>query len=173
MLKRNPHSTTPLTSLAPNKPSPSSYEPPPVSPGSGSSKEDARKPMTFWPRSTAGSPRALTPPTCKRRRRCWTRSRRGAAMTFEDLFAQLCELLQRQSRVSYWALKRRFDLSDDDIEGLKDELIVAKHLARDEDGRVLVWTGRTSSAPPTASPIPSPAMPEAHPAQGETVPIAP
>ena len=60
-------------------------------------------------------------------------------MTFEDLFAQLCALLQRQSRVSsYGALKRRFDLSDDDIEELKDELIVAKHLARDEDGRVLV-----------------------------------
>jgi len=64
-------------------------------------------------------------------------------MTFEDLFAQICELLQRQSRVSYWALKRRFDLSDDDIEGLKDELIYAKRLAMDEDGRVLVWTGGT------------------------------
>jgi class 3 adenylate cyclase len=60
-------------------------------------------------------------------------------MTFEDLFAQICELLQR-----------RFDLSDDDIEGLKDELIVAKHLARDEDGRVLVWTGGAEPPPPPA-----------------------
>jgi hypothetical protein len=37
-------------------------------------------------------------------------------MTFDDLFTQICELLQRQSRVSYWVLKRRFDLSDDDNE---------------------------------------------------------
>ena len=94
-------------------------------------------------------------------------------MTFEDLFAQICELLQRQSRVSYWALKRRFDLSDDDIEGLKDELLYAKKLAVDEDGRVLVWTGGTSSAPPPASSVPLPATPGVSPAQVEAAPVVP
>jgi hypothetical protein len=32
-------------------------------------------------------------------------------------------------------------LDDDAIEALKDELIYAHHVAVDEDGRVLVWTG--------------------------------
>src|SRR5262249_1783587 len=40
-------------------------------------------------------------------------------------------------------------------------------------GQVLVWTGGTSSAPPTASPVPPPASPDVSPAQGETAPIAP
>ena len=35
------------------------------------------------------------------------------AMTFDELLAQVIELLQRQGRVSYWALKRRFNLDDD------------------------------------------------------------
>jgi len=50
-------------------------------------------------------------------------------------------LLQRERRVSYWALKQEFDLDDAFIEGLKQELIVAKRVAIDEGGQVLVWTG--------------------------------
>ena len=34
-------------------------------------------------------------------------------------------------------------LDGDAIEALKDELIYAQHVAVDEDGRVLVWTGHT------------------------------
>jgi hypothetical protein len=33
-------------------------------------------------------------------------------MTFDDLLAQITELLQRQGRVSYGALKRRYALDD-------------------------------------------------------------
>jgi hypothetical protein len=33
-------------------------------------------------------------------------------MTFDDLLAQIAELLQRQGRVSYGALKRRYALDD-------------------------------------------------------------
>ena len=62
---------------------------------------------------------------------------------------------ERQGRVSYWALKRRFDLHDDDIAGLKDEIITAQRLAVDEDGKVLVWTGEAASAPAT---VPAPAQ---------------
>src|SRR5262249_42128248 len=51
--------------------------------------------------------------------------------------------------------------------------IYAKRLAVDEDGRVLVWTGGTSRAPSTASPVLLPATPDVSPAQGETAPIAP
>jgi predicted ATPase/class 3 adenylate cyclase len=68
-------------------------------------------------------------------------------MTFDDVLAQVLELLQRQGRVSYRALKRRFALDDDYLEDLKVEIIQAKRLATDEDGVVLVWVG----APTTAS----------------------
>src|SRR6516162_2831886 len=76
-------------------------------------------------------------------------------MTFDEMLAQVLALLQREKRVSYRALKLRFDINDDYIEGLKDELIYAKKLAVDEENRVLVWTGDTASvAAPTAAPAP-------------------
>src|SRR5215813_7004728 len=62
-------------------------------------------------------------------------------MTFDEILAQVLELLQREKRVSYRALKRRFDLDDAYLEDLKDEIIKAKRLAMDEEGSVLVWTG--------------------------------
>src|SRR5262249_52806069 len=43
----------------------------------------------------------------------------------------------------------------------------------DEDGRVLVWTGGTSSAPPTVSSVPAPATPEVSPAQVGASPVGP
>src|SRR5262249_31906752 len=46
---------------------------------------------------------------------------------------------------------RRFGLDDDYLEDLKDELIKAKQLARDEEGAVLVWTGGTTVASPQSS----------------------
>jgi class 3 adenylate cyclase/predicted ATPase len=64
-------------------------------------------------------------------------------MTFDDILAQVLTLLQREGRVSYRALKRRFDLNDEYLEDLKDEIIKAKRLAIDEEGSVLVWTGNT------------------------------
>jgi len=62
-------------------------------------------------------------------------------MTFDEVLAGVLDLLQRQGRVSYRALKRRFDLDDDYLEDLKAEIIKAQQLARDEAGEVLVWTG--------------------------------
>src|SRR5215813_15048427 len=81
-------------------------------------------------------------------------------MDFDALFAQVIALLQREQRISYRVLKRRFALSDDDLADLQDELIYAKKLAVDEDNRVLVWTGNiegtidTSAPPPQAIPAP-------------------
>src|SRR6266851_4800678 len=62
-------------------------------------------------------------------------------MTFDELLAQMIELLQREGRVSYRAFKRRFSLDDEYLEDLKTEIIHAKRLAIDENGAVLVWTG--------------------------------
>ncbi len=63
------------------------------------------------------------------------------AVDYDELVARAVELLRRERRVSYRALKRRFGLDDDDIEDLKDELASAKRVAVDEDSRVLVFAG--------------------------------
>jgi hypothetical protein len=67
-------------------------------------------------------------------------------MTFDDMLAQIIDLLKRQGRVSYGALKRRYDLDDAYLEDLKDEIIHAQRLAVDEDNRVLVWVGEQAVA---------------------------
>jgi class 3 adenylate cyclase len=50
-------------------------------------------------------------------------------------------------------LKRRFDLDDEYLEDLKEELIGAKRVATDEEGRFLVWSGESATVPaPSAMP---------------------
>src|SRR5215468_5808202 len=87
-------------------------------------------------------------------------------MTFDEILDQIITLLKRQGRVSYSALKRRFDLDDDYLNDLKDELLFA-HPVVDEDNRGLVWTGDTASrqavAPQPTQPTPQPVV-QAQPA---------
>ena len=75
-------------------------------------------------------------------------------MTFDEILAQVLELLQREKRLSYRALKVRFGLDDDHLEALKDEIIEAKQLAVDDSGKVLVWTGGSATASIQAAPPP-------------------
>jgi TOMM system kinase/cyclase fusion protein len=76
-------------------------------------------------------------------------------MTFEELLDQAIDLLQRRGRVTYRTLKRQFQLDDDVLEDLQEELIYGQRLAVDEDGRVLVWTGGVNAPPGSiASPPP-------------------
>src|SRR5262247_1601672 len=95
-------------------------------------------------------------------------------MTFDEMLTQVLELLQRQGRVSYRALKRRFDLDDEYLEDLKDEMIKAKRLAMDEEGAVLVWTGNPQET--VSQPALTPQQPAAQakpPLQVESPPVAP
>src|SRR4029434_9275817 len=75
-------------------------------------------------------------------------------MTFDDLLAQVQALLQREQRLSYRALQRRFALEEAALEPRKDELSYAKRLAVDEENRVLVWVGDvgTTSTPASQAP---------------------
>src|SRR5262249_16293105 len=84
----------------------------------------------------------------------------GHPMTFDEILAQITELLKRQGRISYGALKRRYDLDDAYLEDLKDEIIHAQRLAVDEDNRGLGWTGSQETSPPP--PDPSISEPPAH-----------
>src|SRR5215831_14653898 len=72
-------------------------------------------------------------------------------MTFDEILEQVITLLQRQGRVSYRALKRRFTIDDDYIDDLKEEIIHAQRIATDEDGRILVWTGQAEGVPLSVS----------------------
>ena len=71
-------------------------------------------------------------------------------MDFDAVLDQVREFLQRQGRVSYRALKLRFNLDDEVLAALKDELIYAQHVAQDEDDRVLVWTEEAGTTPESA-----------------------
>src|SRR2546423_5033244 len=73
-------------------------------------------------------------------------------MTFDEILDQVATLLKRQGRVSYRALKMRFNLDDEYLDVLKEELIDAQRIATDEDGRILVWTGNVTGTAETASP---------------------
>jgi class 3 adenylate cyclase len=69
--------------------------------------------------------------------RCWIRSWRCYA----------------SASATYRALKVQFQLDDEALEALRDELIEAQRLAADEAGRVLIWTGDAGSSP---APAPEP-----------------
>src|SRR5215510_6061022 len=81
--------------------------------------------------------------------------RGGAAMTFDEILAQVLDLLQREERLSYRALKIRFGLDDEHLAALKDEIIEAKQLAIDDRGLVLVWSGDGTLAPPATALTPA------------------
>jgi hypothetical protein len=87
-------------------------------------------------------------------------------MTFEEILDQAMAMLQRRGRLTYGTLKRQFQLDDEALEDLKNELIEGQRLAVDEQGKVLVWTGpEVSPSPPdsASSPQPGPSTTRLHP----------
>jgi hypothetical protein len=91
-------------------------------------------------------------------------------VTFKEVLAQVIDWLQQDKCLSYRALKRQFALDDDYVDDLKVERIEARHIAIDEDGRVLAGTGAAEVPPAPPSPsMPSEGHPETptdHPSQG-------
>jgi predicted ATPase len=65
-------------------------------------------------------------------------------------------------------LRLRFQLDDEALAALKDELIYAARVARDEDDRVLVWVGEAGTASEPASQSSPPLPPEPAPAKPYT-----
>jgi TOMM system kinase/cyclase fusion protein len=72
-------------------------------------------------------------------------------MTFDDALEQVVTLLKRQGRVSYGALKRRFDLDDAYLEDLKGELLYVHEAEVEADERGFTWTGATEDLQGTIS----------------------
>src|SRR4029453_2585846 len=77
-----------------------------------------------------------------------------------DLYAvldQVVALLQQRGRLTYRALKYQFQLDDEGIAALKEELIEGQQGAADEGGKVLVWKGANAGVSPARKdPSPSP-----------------
>src|SRR5215831_12921459 len=89
-------------------------------------------------------------------------------MDFYAILDHVIDLLQQRGRVSYRALKVQFTLDDEALEALKDELIAVHHLARDQDGRMLVWTG---DARTTSEPTRVPAVQQEDRREGQRTPV--
>jgi class 3 adenylate cyclase/tetratricopeptide (TPR) repeat protein len=69
-------------------------------------------------------------------------------MSFEEIVDQAIAMLERRGRVTYRMLKVQFQLNDEQLEALKEELIYGQQLAVDEEGKVLVWGERAATAVP-------------------------
>src|SRR6266498_3440257 len=68
-------------------------------------------------------------------------------MDLYEVIDQVAVLLQKRGRLAYRALKLQFQLADEQLAALKDELIHTQKVGIDEDGITLVWVG--------AAPVPS------------------
>src|SRR5215468_5262904 len=75
-------------------------------------------------------------------------------MDFYAILDQVIALLQQRGRASYRAFKVQFQLDDDLLALLRDEIVEVHELARDQEGKMLVWTGDTATVAPRLPPLP-------------------
>ncbi len=95
-------------------------------------------------------------------------------MTFEEIVAHAVAMLQRLGQVTYHTFKRQFDLDDEALEDLKDQLLFS-HPVIDQGGRGLVWTGETEPQyePASATPTQQKATQQDQPSRAEPLPPIP
>jgi class 3 adenylate cyclase len=74
-------------------------------------------------------------------------------MTFEEVLDQAMAMLQRRGRLTYRTLQLHFQLDDEHLEALKDELLYAHPQVVEDVGRGLRWTGD-----PAAPQAPAPSV---------------
>ena len=80
-----------------------------------------------------------------------------------DLYAisdQVVALLQQRGRLAYRMLQLQFQLDDEQLAALKEELIDGQRVAVDDGGKVLVWHGgggapASTNRNPASSPAPA------------------
>jgi class 3 adenylate cyclase len=81
-------------------------------------------------------------------------------MDFVAVVDQAIALLRQRGRLTYRTLQLQFQLDEDHLAALKDELLFAHPQVHDEAGRGLIWTGdpgtAASAAAPAATPAPEP-----------------
>ena len=72
-------------------------------------------------------------------------------MDFYSVVDRVVELLRSRGRVTYRALKLQFDLDDERLDAVKEELLYAHPGSVIEDGAGLVWTAAPSATPTVTS----------------------
>ena len=94
-------------------------------------------------------------------------------MKFSEMVEQAGNFLRRKGRVSYRALQREFDLDEQDLTDLKEELLFSHPQVTDEGGRGLVWTEDQAGASVAGSgtPVPPP-LSYTPPVEVPTAPVA-
>jgi hypothetical protein len=71
-------------------------------------------------------------------------------MDLYEVADQIVKLLRQRGRLTYRVLKRQFDLDDDVLEDLKDEILYAQPQVVDDEGKGLIWTGNPAAPEPDA-----------------------
>src|SRR5262245_24668175 len=66
-------------------------------------------------------------------------------MDFYAVLYQVLALLRQRGRLSYGPLKRQFDLDEAYLDDLKVEITEVAQCAVDQEGTMLVWTGKEAS----------------------------
>ncbi|HEV8718478.1 MAG TPA: adenylate/guanylate cyclase domain-containing protein [Candidatus Binatia bacterium] len=97
-------------------------------------------------------------------------------MTFEEILDQATAMLQRRRRVTYGTLRLQFQLDDEQLAALKDELLYSQPHVVDDAGRGLVWTGDPDTTPdlsPSSQPPVPAESPQGQTAQDALAPVAP
>src|SRR5262249_38978860 len=87
----------------------------------------------------------------RRNRPLHASERRRVSMTYEEILDQAIAMLQRRGRVTYRTLQLQFQLDDEHLAALKDELLFAYPEVHDEAGRGLIWTGAPGTVASAAS----------------------
>ena len=77
-------------------------------------------------------------------------------MNLLEVITQVRAFLEQNGRVSYRVLRRQFELDDETLEDLKEELIDVQQVAADVDGKILLWI---AALPPERSAEPAPPSP--------------
>ena len=82
-----------------------------------------------------------------------------------EVIDQVAALLKKRGRLTYRALKLQFQLDEEHLEALKEELIKGQQIAVDEDGSVLVFAGDGDTASARISQPRQPQSPSTYPPQ--------
>ena len=90
-------------------------------------------------------------------------------MDFVAVVDQVIVLLRQRGRITYRTLQRQFQLDDDALHDLTEELLYAHPEVRDDAGRGLVWTGDTETpvSPASSSPLHAPPPAASSPPEAE------
>ncbi len=88
-------------------------------------------------------------------------------MKFSEIVKETITLLQESGRTTYRALKLEFDLDDEQLDALKEELLFSRPEISEVDGRGLIWNGEAEQSSPPQS---TPSQPEPQPPSAYTPP---